>query len=683
MKSVLGIVLLFFVSLAEAQQISVQSFRKLENDLSARGSEGRTDQNGDRCAIIKVVTPGTDFVFEPDALGTMGTVQKTGEIWLYVPYGAKHLTIKHLDLGILRNYAYPERIEKACVYEMILTTGRVKTVVEEDVGGQWLVIMAEPQEAMVYIDEIYEAGEAGRVQKFLPLGRHTYRVDCALYHPEAGQVELSAENKQELSVRLRPAFGYVEINSEPETGARVWIDGEEVGRTPYRSERLKSGEHSVEVVKAMYAPIRQTIKVTDGETLPLRLNLSANYGLLTVTTDREAEIWINDEKKEQGRWNGRLTAGMYVVEARRPSHRVVRQSIEIKAGENRELTIGSPEPIYGTLNINSNPGGADILLNGESCGTTPQIVRQVLIGENRVELIKPGYEKITRFCTVEEGKVSALDLTLSPESAKVWNEADIDFSGVPSYTSRTNPLIVGQQAYVLFVQRECSPSYTASIFAKDEAQSRVSGRTINKYYHFKAHKETVSVRGFYRYDFPSKKWIACALPPYAARTVEVSENIKFPLGESRVDWGLAAMGNAIFTLGQDYIYQPGLDKWAPVPVVWRWTTKYWFQHKIVFSSSEKNGYSVSVYDPEENRSELVLTIPAKKGYFAHFAVEEGKMYFVVGPANKKKINTVQVYFIHVGKKKAEQIKGVDDAFYKKLMESSADPYKIELKTSNL
>ena len=53
----------------------------------------------------------------------------------------------------------------------------MKTVVEEDVGGQWLVIMAGPQEAMVYIDEIYEAGEAGRVQKFLPLGRHTsYRL---------------------------------------------------------------------------------------------------------------------------------------------------------------------------------------------------------------------------------------------------------------------------------------------------------------------------------------------------------------------------------------------------------------------------------------------------------------------------------------------------------------------------
>ena len=682
MKSLI-FVLLLLSGWAEAQQISVQSFRKLENDLSARGNEGRTDQNGDRCAIIKVVTPETDFVFEPDALGTMGTAQKTGEIWLYVPYGAKRLTIKHPHLGILRNYAYPEQIEKAGVYEMVLTTGRVRTVVEEEVGGQWLVITTEPQDAMVYIDEIYEAAEAGRVQKFLPLGRHTYRVDCALYHPEAGQVELSAENKRELSVRMRPAFGYVKVNSEPEAGARVLIDGEEVGQTPYRSGRLKSGEHRLEVVKAMYTPVQQTIRITDGDTLPVTLEMPANYGELTLTTDREAEIWINNEKRGQGEWNGRLNAGMYVVEARRLAHRSVRQAIEIKAGEKRELTIGSPEPVYGIVNINSDPGGADILLNGEAYGTTPRIIREVLIGENKVELIKPGYEKITRSCTVEEGKVLTLDLTLLPESAKTWSETDIDFSGLPSYTSKTKPLIVDQQAYVLFLQRERSPSYTTSVFAKDEAQSRTSGRTVNKYYHFKAHKETISIRGFYKYDFPSQKWISCAPPPYTARRVEVSENIRFPLGESRVDWGLSAMGKTIFTLGQEYIYLPEQDKWAPVPVALRGTTKYWFQQKMVFFSSEKNEYSVTVYDPEENRSESLLRIPGKKGYFTHFAVDEGKMYWIVGPANKKKINAIQVYLIHAGKRKAEQLKDVNEAFYKKLMESSADPYKIELKTSSL
>ena len=130
MKLLIGMILLLSISVVEAQQLSVKSFRKLENDLSARGSEGRMDQNGDKCAIIKVVTNEKGFVFEPDALGLVGSVGKTSEIWLYVPYGAKRLTIKHPELGMLRDYVYPERIEKACVYELVLTTGRVRTVVE-------------------------------------------------------------------------------------------------------------------------------------------------------------------------------------------------------------------------------------------------------------------------------------------------------------------------------------------------------------------------------------------------------------------------------------------------------------------------------------------------------------------------------------------------------------------------
>ena len=79
MKFLLFVILVMSVSLAEAQQLSVKSFRKLENDLSARGSEGRTDQNGDKCAIIKVVTNEKGFVFEPDALGLVGSVGKTSE----------------------------------------------------------------------------------------------------------------------------------------------------------------------------------------------------------------------------------------------------------------------------------------------------------------------------------------------------------------------------------------------------------------------------------------------------------------------------------------------------------------------------------------------------------------------------------------------------------------------------
>ena len=423
MKTLFFVLLLLIPGLLEAQQLSVKSFQKLENDLSARGSEGRMDQNGDKCAIIKVVTNEKGFVFEPDALGLVGSVEKISEIWLYVPYGAKRLTIKHAQLGMLRDYAYPERIEKACVYELVLTAGRVKTIVEEEIGEQWLVLSVEPKEAMVYIDDVYESGESGRVQKLLSLGRHTYRVDYALYHAEAGQVELSSDRRTELSVRLRPAYGFVEVSSEPESGARVLIDGEEVGVTPYKSDRLKSGEHRIEVLKAMYAPSSRQVEVTDGAVVPVLLKMSANYGTLTLTTDASSEIWVNNEKKGEGEWKGRLNAGMYVVEARRVSHRTLRQSLEVKAGEELTVSLGSPVPVCGTLNISSSPGDAEILLDGKSYGTTPQILKDILIGGHTLELRKKGCASVSRSLTVEEGKVLPVHLDL-PSGRRVSIHTD-------------------------------------------------------------------------------------------------------------------------------------------------------------------------------------------------------------------------------------------------------------------
>ncbi|MCF0168449.1 MAG: PEGA domain-containing protein, partial [Bacteroidales bacterium] len=44
-------------------QLSVASFTQL-NDLDASVNEPKTDQNGEKCAIIKVVTTETGFTFD-------------------------------------------------------------------------------------------------------------------------------------------------------------------------------------------------------------------------------------------------------------------------------------------------------------------------------------------------------------------------------------------------------------------------------------------------------------------------------------------------------------------------------------------------------------------------------------------------------------------------------------------
>lgn len=75
-KRVFISVMVFLQVLVAWGQLSVGSFTRMENDLTARIDAPKRDQNGDVCAIIKVVTNQTDFVWEPDALGIVAAEKK-------------------------------------------------------------------------------------------------------------------------------------------------------------------------------------------------------------------------------------------------------------------------------------------------------------------------------------------------------------------------------------------------------------------------------------------------------------------------------------------------------------------------------------------------------------------------------------------------------------------------------
>ena len=110
-------VLLMAAADALAQTYSVESFRRLPNDVSAF-IEPIKDLNGDDCALVKVEAPA-DFVFS-SPLGIVKRIDNVGEIWLYMPKGSKRLTFKHPQWGVLRNYSFPEKLESHMTYEIRL-----------------------------------------------------------------------------------------------------------------------------------------------------------------------------------------------------------------------------------------------------------------------------------------------------------------------------------------------------------------------------------------------------------------------------------------------------------------------------------------------------------------------------------------------------------------------------------
>lgn len=410
MRNIFVFLLIFSCFNSLFADISVKSFRKLESDLDARAHYPLTDQNGDVCAIIKVVTTQTGFLFDGGTMGIVKTVQKPAEIWVYVPWGLKRMTISHPQLGLLRDYMIPASIEKATVYELVLVSGRVETTVVEEIASQWLVITPEPATALVYIND--EFVKTGEYQAKLKPGTYSYRVELPLYHTEAGKLEVGMEKKT-LNVKLKPAFGQIRVNSQPESGAQVFVDGKLLGSTtPLTSEAIASGEHTVQVVKEMYQPAVQKVTVSDGQTTPITVQLRPNFAVLTVQATEGASIAVNNEQKGVGSWSGRLGAGIYSVEARLAKHRAAKQDIELTAGDQRSIDL-KPAPIYGSLDVVSSPSGATITLDGKEYGTTPNTLNRLLIGDYTVELSRQGYATVRKTISIAEGTSAMLSETLS------------------------------------------------------------------------------------------------------------------------------------------------------------------------------------------------------------------------------------------------------------------------------
>ena len=409
-KSLFLICFVLLGSFVFSQNISVSSFRCLENDINARTSKV-TDQNGDLCALIILNTPVQGFEFSGCSIEK--TEQKTGEIWVFVSPGVKFITIKHRDLGSLRNYPFPMSIKSGTTYEMVLKTAKITQIVEESVTEQYLIIKSNTENANIFINNEFEG--ASPVRKYLPIAKeHTYRVEAPFYHTESGSVKLNSEDKTTLQIDLKPAFGYLKVNTTPENGAKISINGEfQEGSTPLTSKKLKSGVYSVQALKPMYKSAPVEVHVHDGKTTEVNINLIPTFAQAEITCqDQDAEIYIDGEKKANGSFKGQLDEGAHQLEVRKQSHRTLKKTINVLSGQTLRENIEKLQAINGKLNLDSNPFEAEIYIDAKHYGQTPMQIPNLLIGEHNLQLKKEGFKDFSTKIKIEENKTAQYIFTL-------------------------------------------------------------------------------------------------------------------------------------------------------------------------------------------------------------------------------------------------------------------------------
>ena len=507
--------MLLNVSLAASSQISVKSFKELDTNLDATTYYPKKDINGKTCAIIKIFTTQTGFSFDNGSLGIVAVEQKPAEVWVYVPEGTMKLKITHPQLGHISNsddqgYYWIEqgRLKSGKEYKMEIVTGTVRIEVEQaKIQTGWLVFNSVPEGADIYLAE--NGGEEKHIgttpmNKKIPYGTYNYRAKRYKYHDDVGIARVD-KTRVIMDLKLKPAFGSVSVSSQPQ-GAKVFLDGEDTGKvTPCTIGEIASGRCDIRLRLKDYAPASQSVTVTEGMTASVNVTLEARFAHVTINSLPGAAIKVNGAEVGSGSYSNNMAEGIYDIEASLAGHRPVTKQIEVIVGVPQTIEL-RPTPIYGMLDVNSNPMGANITINGKSYGDTPTSIENLLVGDYDVVLTKPGYASVSQRVTVSENASASVDVKMQKGEMK---NSQIDESALSVSAINLTP---NWSASVTPSQRAVLEKLIANM-VKVEGSTFTMGATPeqgNDAYEYErpAHQVTLSDYYIGRYEVTQKEWQA-------------------------------------------------------------------------------------------------------------------------------------------------------------------------------
>lgn len=467
MKKIFTTILLIFICHNVFSQIKVKedSFHQIDGFVMLDKND-HYDDNNRPMALIKISTENIKaeerrkFIFKGNMATYFDVHFEPGEIWLYLSTEATFIEIIHDDYG-KTELVLPYDLKGFCGYEMVVQYVPLTPQPEPEQQKKYpFIVKADQSNATIYIDD--EPLDVGEAYKTVDEGTtHTYKIECNLYHTETGTVIVN--ERTVINKTLRPNFGYINVSTSPEQGAKVFVDGDYLGVSPIKTDKLKSGSHTVRVMKEMYKMKEQSFTVTDGQTTNVTLNMAANFVNVTINTDSQSDIYVDEEYKGKGRWIGRLSDGSHIFEARKTNHKPSRKSMDLVLGENKSITLEAPKPINGSCEISSSPMGATIYIDGKNYGETPNYINEIIIGTHELKLEKQGCTTITKTINVKEGET----LTIN-EKLQTGKEIVIK-------TDKTGDKVYVDGSYV-----GLSPITSSLSFGTHEIKAERDGKYVNK-----------------------------------------------------------------------------------------------------------------------------------------------------------------------------------------------------------
>lgn len=260
MKRMIAIILAVALSLAlanalhgESQTWAVCYFRELPTDMDAKVNYPKRDADGHLCAIIKIETPYTGFTFDTGTLAVVSSVQKVGEIWVYVPQGVRKITIGHTK-GILREWTIPTTIRSGSVYVLKLE--------EDSVHRAEIAATAAASQSTITPSTPSAQPTSGAPTRILPEGTTA---------------------PTPLPQRVRKAETETLYITASILGAVIYVDGKSIGRYTGKplKVRVECGTHSIGATYKEHSGYTQRVAVYESGSVHIKFNTNLAKTLQT------------------------------------------------------------------------------------------------------------------------------------------------------------------------------------------------------------------------------------------------------------------------------------------------------------------------------------------------------------------------------------------------------------------
>lgn len=272
---------------------------------------------------------------------------------------------------------------------------------------------------------------------FLPAGKNT---DVTFTHPRYGSTRLSGKDfvtKQVYYVTLRnDKLLPIYVTSNP-TGAKVILDGNAVGKTPYTGQEITMGSHllSLETPNAQIADglVEQTIEVVDGaNNFDFDLRKEKEVEFIASPSSATIQIFKNGSpvtSPVQGRYRGKLKMDEYTVRGTlETSGLTVNDTYAINDNLTMPITVRVVPRRAITFKAirNNEPVEAYVTIDGESYGKTTPCDKELEYGSYKVTMTHEGVGK-TKTLKVNKKTKSICELRLPNRQSRHYNPFNIDY----------------------------------------------------------------------------------------------------------------------------------------------------------------------------------------------------------------------------------------------------------------